>query len=56
MIYYIKINRDGIGEEPLSFHKRFEKAPTDSDIEEFLEEQEIGYDPEWCNYEYYQVK
>lgn len=55
MIYCIEIERGGIGEEDVVLHRKFDKEPTREEILKIIEEEDMGYDDEYCDFEYYQV-
>lgn len=55
MLYCIEVDRGGIGEENCTFHTKFEKEPTREEIVKFLEDEDVGYDDNYCAFNFYQV-
>ena len=53
--YCIEVRRGGIGEEDCVLHHKFSSPPTKEDIEAYLISEDIGYDPKYCSYEFYQI-
>jgi hypothetical protein len=55
MLYCIEVERGGIGEENVTLHHRFDKEPTREEIIELIEDEDIGYDDDYCDFDFYQV-
>ena len=53
--YCIEVRRGGIGEEDCVLHPKFSSPPTKEDIEAYLISEDIGYDPKYCSYDFYQI-
>lgn len=53
--YCIEVSRGGIGEEDCVLHHKFSSLPTKEDIEAYLISEDIGYDPKYCSYDFYQI-
>lgn len=54
-IYCIEIERGGIGEEDLTLHHGFEKEPTKQEVLDYIMSQDIGFDEEYCEFNFYHV-
>jgi hypothetical protein len=55
MMYCIEIERGGIGEEDCVLHHDFENKPTRQEVEDWIKTQDIGYDKDYCDFEFYEV-
>lgn len=55
MIYCIEIERGGIGEEDIVLHKTFDKEPSYEDVQNWIMEQDMGYDKNYCSFDFYRV-
>lgn len=55
MLYCIEVKRGGIGEEDLVMHQNFPQEPTREEILNFISECDVGYDDDYCKFEYYPV-
>jgi hypothetical protein len=55
MLYCIEVKRRGIGEEDCVLHHKFEKKPTREEIIQIIEDEDIGYDDDYCDFNFYQV-
>lgn len=55
MIYCIEVDRSGLPEEPVVLHHGFHISPTREDIIRVLKDADIGYDEDYCKFEYYQI-
>jgi len=55
MWYCIEVDRGGIGEENMVLHQEFDKEPTRAEIIVFLENEDCGYDDDYCKLYFYQV-
>ena len=55
MTYCIEIERGGIGEEDIVLHHDFTTEPTEEDVEKIVEEEDIGYQKEYCRIRFYRV-
>ena len=55
MIYCIEVNRGGIGEENMTMHHKFETEPTRDEVLKFIDDQDVGYNDDYCKFEYYPV-
>lgn len=53
--YCIEVDRGGIGEEDLTIHQQFTGSPTREEIIKFLESEDVGYDNDYCEFDFYQV-
>lgn len=50
-LYFIEVDRSGLPEEPYNFHQDFEDRPSEIEIIAILEEEDIGYQPDYCKIE-----
>lgn len=55
MIYCIEIDRGGIGEEDVVLHNVFDTTPTREEILEVIANEDIGYDDDYCKFDYYLI-
>jgi len=55
MIYCINVERGGIGEEDCILHEHFDITPTYEEIEKIIEDEDIGYNKDYCRFSYYMV-
>jgi hypothetical protein len=55
MIYCIEVKRGGIGEEDMNIHQHFDVEPTRDEVLKFIEAQDIGYEDNYCKFEFYPV-
>lgn len=55
MLYCIEVLRGGIGEENCILHRKFDKEPTRKEILQIIEDEDIGYDDDYCDVDFYQV-
>ena len=55
MLYCIEVDRSGIGEENWVIHHKFEKEPTIYEIIQIIKDEDIAYDDDYCNFEFYRV-
>jgi hypothetical protein len=55
MLYCIEVKRAGIGEGDCILHHKFDKEPTREEILKVIEDEDIGYDDDYCDVDYYQV-
>ena len=55
MLYCIEVGRGGIGEEDMVIHQEFETAPTRDEVLKFIEDEDCGYDDDYCKFNYYAV-
>ncbi len=55
MIYCIVVERGGIGEEDVVLHKKFDTEPTREEIIEIIKHEDIGYDENFCRYNFYRI-
>lgn len=55
MLYCIEIDRGGIGEEDMVLHHNFETEPTREDVLKVIEDEDCGYDDNYCRFHYYRV-
>lgn len=55
MIYCIEVKRGGIGEEDFIIHHKFENEPNNEDILKIIEDEDCGYDSNYCEFDYWRV-
>lgn len=56
IIYCIEVDRGGIGEENVVLHRSFDHEPTREEILEIIEMEDMGYEEDYCDFTFYQVK
>lgn len=52
-LYCIEVDRSGICEENVVIHCTFSSAPTRKDVSGVIIDEDIGYDDDYCMFEYY---
>jgi hypothetical protein len=55
MLYCIEVDRSGLPEEDMVLHHTFEKKPTREEVLKVIEDEDCGYDDNYCRFNYYQV-
>ena len=55
MLYCIEVDRSGLPEEDMVLHHRFEKEPTREEVKKVIEDEDCGYDDNYCRFDYYRV-
>jgi hypothetical protein len=55
MLYCIEVNRAGIGEENCVLHHKFDKEPTREEVLKIIEDEDIGYDDDYCDFDFYLI-
>ena len=55
MIYCFNVDRGGICEENMTLHYTLEKEPTREEVLKMIEDEDCGYDDDYCKFDYYQV-
>lgn len=55
MLYCIEVDRSGLPEEDMVLHVNFNAKPTKEEVFKLLEDEDIGWDKDYCAAEWYQV-
>lgn len=55
MLYCVEVDRSSMSEVDMVVHYKFDKEPTHQDISHLLKKENIGYDDDWCSFEFYRV-
>ena len=55
MLYCVLLDRSGLPEKNMVLHYRFDKEPTKEEIFQLLEEEDCGWDKDYCKAEWYRV-
>lgn len=55
MLYCIEVDRGGIREESFVLHHSFDKEPTKEQIFKLLDDEDCGWDEDYCKAEWYKV-
>lgn len=56
LLYCIEVDRGGICEENCVLHHRFDKEPTREEVLQVIEDEDMGYDDEYCDFNFYLVE
>lgn len=51
----VEVDRSGIVEENMVLHYEFNVEPTREEILALLESEDIGYDDEYCSFNFYKI-
>jgi len=55
MLYCIEVDRSGICEENMVIHHSFLNKPTREEVVKIVEDEDCGYDDQYCKLDYYVV-
>lgn len=55
MTYCIEVGRAGIGEESVVLHHGFEQKPTREEVLNVILDEDMGYDDDYCEFDYYRI-
>lgn len=55
MLYCIEVDRSGLPEEDMVLHQTFDKEPTRAEVKKIIEDEDCGYNDDYCSFDYYQV-